>query len=804
MTSTSPIEIRFDQPVGGPIDARVTPAFAYRSFWRDDATLVIEPLEPLAPSTRYEVALSGELGARTHAFHFSFVHQPLTALGIWGADPDALAPDADLPLSFDQPVRARDAAAHCRLAGDHAIALLAHDGATAPTIALAPAERLAPGARYTLTCDGLTGAGGTAPMRPYTLAVRARPPLELARFSPDTGAGAIAPDEVTLSFTFTTPLELAAVRAAVSAEPAIPGLDRGSLDAGGTTYTVTTDLDANTRYQLHVTGLADRYGQRIAQPALLALDTGNARPRLAIASGLQVIGVDGISVWSRDVASFTVDCASVPRDKLASVLAGSDLPTHARLYTLAAHPTWQRTAVDPAEACGQPAGTHGVYLASIHGDALGPNTEAERFTRTAGAERVIADATDLGVIVQPGLVWVTSRSTGLPVAGARVVLVGRDGATVHADLTNADGLVRLTAPFTYAIVDKGIDLAVAEAAPPAATVPDASDETPPPASAFKVTVEPHVGAPVPGSQLAFEVTSPVANARVEWTLRTRRHAIAFDDFAFGTQGDRGEVTADGTGTTDAQGRLSILTRDPQPQPDVPVDYILTATVRDSGDRTATATAQVTAHATALYLGARTETRVQPAGSPFELELVALSPTGIRRDTQGRITMTRVTRTCTGSDCDDTETPIDDRELAIHRGRTLEQVVPPTPGLYRVRIAADDALPVAIDLWATGEGTSGYAGDGIVADRPSYRPGDTARIALAADLPEPTILLTIEHAGAVDARVIHLGSTAEGLEVAIARAWTPGVTVRATVVSGGTHPKLATGMTTLAVVPAAVD
>ncbi len=795
MTSTSPIEIRFDQPVGGTIDrsrpaeglARVTPAFAYRSSWRDDATLVIEPLEPLAPSTRYEVALAGELGARTHAFHFSFVHQPLTALGIWGADPDALAPDADLPLSFDQPVHARDAAAHCRLAGDHAIALVAHGDATAPTVALAPAERLVPGARYTLTCDGLVGAGGTAPMRPYTLAVRARPPLELARFAPD---GEVVPDEVTLSFQFTTPVELADVRAAVSAEPAITGLDRGSLDAGGTTYTVTTDLDANTTYQLHVTGLADRYGQRISAPALLSLKTGNARPRLAIASGLQVIGVDGISVWSRDVASFTVDCASVPRDKLASVLAGGDLPTRARVYTLAAHATWQRTSVYPTDACGEPSGTHGVYLTNIHGDAL-------------GGERVIADATDLGVIVQPGLVWVTSLATGVPVAGARVTLVTRDGATVHADLTNADGLVRVATPFAYAIVDKGSDLAVAEPPAPAAAPPDVTDD-PPPASAFKVTVEPHVGAPLPGSQLAFEVTSPIANARVEWTLRTRRHVIALDDFAFGTQGDRGEVTADGTGTTDAQGRLSILTRDPQPQPDIPVDYILTATVRDSGDRTATASAQVTAHAAALYLGARTETRVQPAGSPFEIEVVALSPTGIRRDTEGRITLTRVTRTCSASGCDDTEAPIDDRELAIHRGRTLEQVVPPTPGLYRVRIAADDALPVAFELWATGEGTTGYAGDGIVADRASYRPGDTARLALAADLPEPTILLTIEHAGTVDARVIHLGSTAEGLEIAIARAWAPGVTVRATVVSGGTHPKLATGVTKFAVVPAAVD
>ena len=799
MTSTSPIEIRFDQPVGGPIDTRVSPAFAYRSFWRDDATLVLEPLEPLAPSTRYEVALAGELAARTHAFHFSFVHQPLTALGIWGADPDALAPDADLPLSFDQPVHARDAAAHCRLAGDHAIALVAHDDATAPTIALAPAERLAPGARYTLTCDGLAGAGGTAPMRPYTLAVRARPPLALARFSPDTSDTAVAPDEVTLSFAFTTPLDLAAVRAAVSAEPAIPGLDRGSLDAGGTTYTVTTDLDANTTYQLHVTGLADRFGQRIAQPALLALKTGNARPRLAIASGLQVVGADGLSVWSRDVAAFTVDCASVPRDKLAGVLAGTDLPTHARLYTLAAHAMWQRTTVDPAEACGQPAGARGVFLANIHGDAL-------------GGERVIANATDLGVLVQPGLVWVTSLATGLPVSGARVTLVAHDGTQLHADLTNADGLVKTTGPFAYAIVDKGSDLAIAQdtgwnTGAALAEVPAAarSIDEPPPASAFKVTVEPHPGAPLPGAQLAFEVLSPVANARVEWTLRTRHHAIAFDDFTFGTTSDAGEVTADGTGTTDAQGRLSIVTRDPQPEPDVPVDYVLTATVRDDGDRTGTATAQVTAHASALYLGARTETRVQPAGSPFELELVALSPTGIRRDTDARITMTRVTRTCSPSGCDDTETPVDDRELEIHRGRTLEQVLPPTPGLYRVRIAADDALPVTLDLWATGDGPTGYAGDGIVADRASYRPGDTARLAIAADLPEPTILLTIEHAGAgIDARVIHLASTAEGLEVAIARAWSPGVTVRATILSGGAHPKFASGVTTLAVVPASVD
>ena len=383
-----PIEITFDRPVGGPIEARLSPDVPARAWWRDDATLVIEPSVPLRPSTRYEVALTGDLGARTHGFHFSFVNRPLGVEGVWGVDADALAPDADIPLSFDQPVRAGDAAAHCRLVGEHPVALLARTDAVATTIALSPAQRLTAGERYTLTCDRLTGAGGDAPLpRPYTLAVRARPTLELAHVSPD---GEVTPDEVTIALTFTTPLDLEAIRAAVSATPAIPGLDRGTLSADGMTYSVTTDLDARTSYAIAVRGLADRYGQRIEAPALIALRTGAARPRLSVTAGLQVVGADGLSVWSRDVASFTVDCALVPRDKLVGVLAGVDLPARPRLYTLAARPTWQRTAVDPAEACGQPAGTKGVFLANVHADA-------------AGGERVIANATDLAVVIEPGL-----------------------------------------------------------------------------------------------------------------------------------------------------------------------------------------------------------------------------------------------------------------------------------------------------------------------------------------------------------------------------------------------------------------
>jgi hypothetical protein len=793
---TTPIEIKFDRPVGGPIEARITPDLPAHAWWSDVDTLEIEPTAPLQPSTRYEVALVGELGERTHHFHFSFVHRPLVVEGVWGVDPDALAPDGDMPLSFDQPVRARDAAAHCRLAGDRTIALLAHDDATATTISLAPAERLAPGSHYTLTCDGLSGAGGNAPLlRPYTLAVRARPTLALARFSPN---GEVAPDEVAIALTFTTPVDEAAVRAAVSATPAIPGLDRGTLSSDGLTYQVTTDLDASTTYTLAVRGLSDRYGQRIAAPTLVTLKTGTAQPRLSVAAGLQVVGEAGLSVWSRNVASFTVDCALVPRDKLIGVLAGGELPTKAHIYTLAARTTWQRTGVAPAEACSQAAGTRGVYLANIHADA-------------AGGERVIANATDLGVVIEPGIAWVTSLSTGLPVDGARVTLVTPAGVPVAADLTNADGLVKLPPlPRVIAIVDRGNDVAVAEMGTwnLGGALPSAHTDAPAPVdaqpSAFHVTLEPHVVAPAPGTRLVFELAGEAPDAQVEWTLRTRRHPLAFDGFEFGTTSDTGEVTADGTGATDAQGHLTIVTRDPA-TPAYPVDYVVTATVRDASERTSTATAQVTAHPTSLYLGARVTERVVPVGAPFEVELAAFEPSGMRREAAAVLTLSRVERTCGAHGCDDRETVIDERQADLPaRGHHVEQLAPDAPGVYRLRVSADDAMPLVLDLDVTGPGETNYAGDGLVASKSTYRAGETARLALGAELPEPTILLTLEHDGVVDARVFHLATTAEGLEIVIARSWAPSVTASVLVLSGGPHPRVATATTVLHVASSAVD
>src|SRR5512134_3380580 len=85
------ITIRFDKPVvpdalvGKPADTSmvaVTPAFKWNGFWQDTRTLVLDPTERLTPSTKYTVALQGDLAKRTSSFSMSFVHRPLAFDGV--------------------------------------------------------------------------------------------------------------------------------------------------------------------------------------------------------------------------------------------------------------------------------------------------------------------------------------------------------------------------------------------------------------------------------------------------------------------------------------------------------------------------------------------------------------------------------------------------------------------------------------------------------------------------------------------------------------------------------------------------
>src|SRR5687767_8289190 len=67
--SAETITIRFDKPVVEPSQVAkaaegvvaIKPTFAWKAYWHDAKTLVIDPTGPMASSTTYQVALAGEL-----------------------------------------------------------------------------------------------------------------------------------------------------------------------------------------------------------------------------------------------------------------------------------------------------------------------------------------------------------------------------------------------------------------------------------------------------------------------------------------------------------------------------------------------------------------------------------------------------------------------------------------------------------------------------------------------------------------------------------------------------------------------
>ncbi|MBA2541843.1 MAG: Ig-like domain-containing protein, partial [Deltaproteobacteria bacterium] len=471
------IVIRFDEPVvdegavSKTVDqavVKISPAFAWNGFWQDQRTLVIDPTERLTPSTKYTVALQGELAKRTKNFELAFVHRPIAVEGVAGVDPEMISPDGELPLAFNVPVTAVEVAAHCKLAhseGD--VALVGIPGAAAQNVKVKPVAMLKRGGAYTLTCEKLTGAGGNLPLaETYTLPLGVRPLLEVTDASPAKDDD-VAADEVQLSFTFSTPVTLDAVRKAVRSTPAIPNLDQGYLGGDGTEYHVTTDLDTQTNYQVSLAGLVDTFGQTLDKPKVIEFKTGDARPRISMERGIFAVeaSAKGYPVWSRSIAKYEVECAVIPKERLVQVLTtdmnydawgGNDdtkpidwkaIKVAPRVVgkTPTAKNKWVMDEVDLGKTCGGTAGQRGVFLAEVRSNEI--QADANRGWLSPRRNRVLANVTDMGVLIKTGtssgIVWVTSLSTGAPVGGANVTVYTPQGKQVHSGVTSADGLIKI-------------------------------------------------------------------------------------------------------------------------------------------------------------------------------------------------------------------------------------------------------------------------------------------------------------------------------------------------------------------------
>ncbi|HTJ42511.1 MAG TPA: MG2 domain-containing protein [Kofleriaceae bacterium] len=462
-----------DQEVGKPVapgTVTISPAVGWNGHWEDRQTLIVEPSAPLAASTKYTVSLAGALASDTGGFSFSFVNKPLAIEGVFGVDVDAVPLEAELSIGFNQKVLGSDAAAHCTLTDPDgaAIALQSSSPASADTtIKVRPATALVPDRDYTVGCTGLAGAGGDTPMPvAYEKTIHSRPNLFVVGAKPD--GNDVAADEVTIDIQLSTPVALDAIRAAVSAKPAIPGMDQGALDDTGKHYRVTADLETDTEYAIKIDALTDAAGQKLTAPFEQHFTTGDARPRISMERGIYALeaSAKGYPVWSRNVKKYQVECAQIPRDRVVQLLTtemnydpwgGNDdyqpidwksLKVTAKTTPLAvpgAKNKWHLDNVDLGATCGAKSGARGVFLADVSSNEVVPDND--RPWLTPRSHRVLANVTDMGVMIKvgpaSGLVWVTSLTTGDPIVGAKVVVSTPEGEQRWVDATDAQGLIRI-------------------------------------------------------------------------------------------------------------------------------------------------------------------------------------------------------------------------------------------------------------------------------------------------------------------------------------------------------------------------
>jgi uncharacterized protein YfaS (alpha-2-macroglobulin family) len=472
------IQLRFDKPVvaESEIGAAVAqpplaiePAVAVKAQWSDRQTLVVTPAAPLASSTRYQVRLTGALAGRTGDFHFSFVNRPLEVDGVWGMAPERLPPRPRMPLHFNQPVRGEDVARHCTVtaAGAEPVALKStKPDQLGEVIEVEPAAALAQGADYQLVCkESLTGAGGKEPMaQAFTQELHTYPTFSIASVSPS--GNDVPADDVVLEIKFANPVDLEQLRKHLRSKPAIPGLDRGSLDGDATTYNVVVNLGVQSRYQLTIDKqLTDVFGQALPKATTHAFKTGNARPRIQLETGIFALepSAGGYPLWTRNVGKVSLECAPVTRAGVVKVLTSEmdydpwydasnpdqvdwkKLGLARRKVAISisdAKNNWHLERVKLEEACG---GQSGLYLA----DFSSPEIVADpgRMWAYRPHRRVLANVTDLGVLLKAGsssgLVWVTSMSTGKPVAGASVHLYSPRGKVVWSGSSDERGLAML-------------------------------------------------------------------------------------------------------------------------------------------------------------------------------------------------------------------------------------------------------------------------------------------------------------------------------------------------------------------------
>lgn len=448
-----------------PAPVQLEPAVPGRWQWVGTNGLVFVPQTKLPAATQFRVtvpagtrALDGSVIDKPFEMRFETARPELVSTSPYEGD-QHLQPDSSFTLRFNQPIAVEEAARAIQLQTDAkppspiAFDVKRPDPQNLKLLELRPKRPLPLGTRLVLTVDkSLRGTEGPLPSdKTITRGFSTYGPLRLSDSScpRDTPHNRCAPNS-TVTLRFSNAVRYNDARKAITVTPPVKIDWWDASDEDNTRYLhVSGRFAPATTYTIRIAGsLRDRYGQALGRDEVVRLQFDDLWPQAEIGvsgtyfdpKSVRDIAVASVNLNTLDLVTAPLDDASVGAVEWAahnvdfSVLERIPGAKASRLRPAAAPNVMAKHLIEPRQVLG-PA-QRGPML-------IGIRYQSQDRLRT---DRRVVQVTDLGISAKVSrfgsLVWVTSLSTGKPVAGAEV-RIRQPGGSAPGDVvarTDSDGM----------------------------------------------------------------------------------------------------------------------------------------------------------------------------------------------------------------------------------------------------------------------------------------------------------------------------------------------------------------------------
>jgi uncharacterized protein YfaS (alpha-2-macroglobulin family) len=318
----------------------------------------------------------------------------------------------------------------------------------------------------------------------------------------------------------------------------------------------------------------------------------------------------------------------------------------------------------------------------------------------------------------------------------------------------------------------------------------------------------------------FYFGGALTNANVEWNLLSADYYFdwqgdewySFSDsrdfYGFGydpSYGAYGEVIASGQGVTDANGKLQVsLPAEIKAKRIGSQRLTLEATVTDLNDRVVSGRTELTVHQGLFYIGVRPLAYVVAAGESAQAEVITVDWQGNPVPNQALKVEVLSQEWLNVQEEDEYGNKVwtwDVKETSIFRGevatgsngKALFAYTLPKGGNYKIRVTGLDSgghtVASSISQWCTDTTFVSWRQDNnnriaLVADKRSYKPGDTAEILIPSPFQKPAkALVTVERGTISHTEVIDLPTNSTLYRLPITAEYAPNVYVSVVLIQG---------------------